>query len=261
VTGTGAVRDGRPGTASRTMGAALAAGALLVPAGAVPAGAVPAGAVPAGAVGEGDQDGAVALSVDGTTWTSDLDTPLFDASVWVPGETRRSVLLVRNDGPGVAQGEVAVALGDGTADGTGGEAAAALADALRVRVRPAGDPWSVAARPASVTLAESEVLPVALEVTLAASAGDETQGASVPLDVVVTLTGDGVGDGADDEGGSPDGPGQGAPGQGAPGHGAPGDGDLPRTGLPTVPLLAAVGAVLLGALLRWTSGARRGRRG
>jgi len=189
--------------------------------------------------------------VDGRAWSSDLEVPLFETSAWVPGETRRSVLLVRNDGPGAAQGAVAVALGDGTA----GEAAAALADALRVRVRPAGDPWSVAARPAPVTLAESEVLPVALEVTLAASAGDETQGASVPLDVVVTLAG--AGDGVDGDDGAPGGPGPGAPGQGTPGGG-----DLPRTGgAPAVPLLAAAAAVLLGALLRWVSAARKARRG
>ncbi|WP_079575285.1 hypothetical protein [Krasilnikoviella flava] len=214
----------------------MASGAFLLPVAPAAAGAVPSAG--------GDPDGGVALSVDGRRWSDDLEVALFEASPWVPGETRSSVLLVRNDRRGTASGQVAVALGAGA-----GDAAGALARALRVRVRPGGDPWTAAGRPVPVRLAESEVLPVALEVTLAASAGDDTQGATVPLDVVVTLVGE-----------------QPAAGERPRDEPAPGDGAraavLPRTGgSPAVPLLVAAGAVLLGALLRWAVAAREGRRG
>ncbi|MFE5308057.1 hypothetical protein [Isoptericola sp. NPDC056605] len=232
-------RRGWAATPARPLAAVLAWGAFLLPVAPAAAGVVP---VAGGGTG-GDPDGGVALSVDGRGWSDDLKVPLFEASPWVPGETRRSVLLVRNDGRGTADGQVAVALGAGTGDGAG-----ALADALRVRVRPAGDPWTATGRPVPVRLTESEVLPVSLEVTLAASAGDDTQGATVPLDVVVTLVGDApTGDRPRDEP-APDDDARAAA--------------LPRTGgSPALPLLAAAGAVLLGALLRWAAAAREGRRG
>ncbi|MFE7407581.1 hypothetical protein [Isoptericola sp. NPDC057559] len=221
--------------------------------------ALAAAALPAeGARAAGDDPpGGVALSLDGDRWSRDLDAPLFDTARWVPGETRRSVVLVRNDGPGAAQGDVVVALGPG--DGAAGRA---LADALRVRVRAEGSRWATDGAP--VDLAESEVLPVALEVTLDPAAGDETQGGTVPLDVVVTLGGTGTGDGGGGADGADDGDGPGGA-DGAPGgerDEVRGDGALPRTGrAPAAALLAAAGAVLLGALLRTLAARRGGRRG
>jgi hypothetical protein len=206
------------------------------------ASAAPGGAASGGAAPGGDDARAVALSVDGRAWASDLDVPLFETGAWVPGETRRSALLVRNDGPGPASGELAVAVGTGV----DGASATALVDALRVRVRPAGAAWSPAGA-VPVSLAESEVLPVALEVTLSASAGNETQGARVPVDVVVTLAGDER---------EPGGPAE------RPGVEARPGGELPRTGgVSLAPLLAAVGAVVVGAALRTArprGGSRRG---
>ncbi|MEL7974889.1 hypothetical protein AAG589_03435 [Isoptericola sp. F-RaC21] len=222
-------RSDRGGTAGAARGAGLLAATLLL------ASAAPAVAEP------GDDDArAVALSVDGRSWSSDLDVPLFPTGAWVPGETRRSALLVRNDGPGPARGELAVAVGVGASDAT------ALADAVHVRVRPAGAPWSSGGG-APVSLAESEVLPVALEVTLSASAGNETRGARVPVAVVVTLAGDARG------------PGRPAERTGAEARPV---GDLPRTGgVSFAAVLAAVGAVVVGAMLRAVrprGGARRG---
>ncbi|MFC8598149.1 hypothetical protein [Isoptericola sp. NPDC057191] len=253
--------------AARTLSAALAVGALLAAASPVAeAQGARAAVVKAAVPGDrGDEPGGVALSLDGRRWTDGLDTALFTGEPWVPGETRRAVLLVRNDGPGAARARVAAALG-GRPEGP----AAALADALRVRVRPAGGDWAEAGRPAAVRLAEAQVLPVALEVTLAPSAGNEVQGASVPVDVVVTLAGeadagggtDGTdgGDGAED----PDGADGVAGGGGADKDGdvvPPGDvpttGVLPRTGGVGAGLaVIAVLAVAAGALLRvaWARG-------
>ncbi|MGW8566594.1 hypothetical protein [Isoptericola sp. NPDC055881] len=264
--------------AARTLSAAIAVGALLavgsgpvaeahearaaVSNAAVPRAAVPGAAVPGD---RGDEPGGVALSLDGRRWTDGLDAALFTGEPWVPGETRRAVLLVRNDGPGAARARVAAALG-GRPDGP----AAALADALRVRVRPAGGDWAEAGRPAAVRLAEAQVLPVALEVTLAPSAGNEVQGASVPVDVVVTLAGEadagGGTDGTDGSDGAedPDGADGVAGGGGADKDGdvaPPGDvpttGVLPRTGGVGAGLaVIAVLAVAAGALLRvaWARG-------
>ncbi|MFI2102284.1 hypothetical protein ACH436_03275 [Isoptericola sp. NPDC019693] len=197
-------------------------------------GAVLVAGVPASAAGA-DDPGGVALSVDGRRWSSELATPLFDATAWVPGETRRSVLLVRNDGPGPAHGAVAVAVEHGEGDA----ADAALADALDVRVRAADAPWSAAEGPVPVRVAESEVLPVALEVTLAATAGDEVEGATAPLDVVVTLAGEGEGEGEDERAAA------------LAGARPLAEGGLARTGgAAVVVLLAAAGAVAAGAALR-----------
>jgi len=201
-----------------------------------------ASAAPAAAASADDDGRAVALSVDGRSWSNDLDVPLFPAGAWVPGETRRTALLIRNDGPGPARGELAVAVGAG-ADAA---SATALADALRVRVRPAGAAWSPAGG-VPVSLAESEVLPVALEVTLSASAGNATQAARVPVDVVVTLAGDER---------EPGGPAE------RPGVEARPGGELPQSGgVSLAAVLAAVSAVVVGAVLRFVrprGGSRRG---
>lgn len=65
----------------RLLPAALATVTLLAPAGAHAA----------------DEIG---ISRDGTSWSSNLDEPLFDPGLrWVPGDTRTSSFFVRNQGP------------------------------------------------------------------------------------------------------------------------------------------------------------------
>lgn len=42
----------------------------------------------------------IGISRDGTSWSSNLDEPLFDPGLrWVPGDTRTSSFFVRNQGP------------------------------------------------------------------------------------------------------------------------------------------------------------------
>ncbi|MFD6134016.1 hypothetical protein [Isoptericola sp. NPDC060257] len=221
-----------------TCGAALVVGVLLAPAAA------------AGAQG-GAEPGGVALSVDGRRWTTDLEAALFGSAPWTPGETRRAVLLVRNDGPGPAGSRVAVSVGEGVT----GRGASALADAVRVRVRPEGGRWSDGAGSAPVLLAESEVLPVTVEASLDGAAGNETQGETVPVDVLVTLAGDGPPDTAD-TGGEQD------VGRGPADDVRDGPGALARTGGQPLPaLLAAVVAVAAGVLLRRGRARGGGHRG
>jgi len=218
-----------------TWGAAVVAGVLLA---AAPAAGAHDGARPAG----------VALSVDGRRWTTDLETALFGSAPWTPGETRRAVLLVRNDGPGPAGSRVAVSIGDGVT----GQGASALADAVQVRVRPEGGGWSDDAGAAPVLLAESEVLSVMVEASLDGAAGNETQGETVPVDVLVTL----AGDAPPDTGGGQDG------GRGPADDVRDGAGGLARTGGQPLPvLLAAAVAVAAGALLRRARPRGGGHRG
>lgn len=56
-------------------------------------------AAPALAATKPEIDTGVALSRDGTTWTSDLTAPLFDQDTgWVPGDRQQASFFVRNDG-------------------------------------------------------------------------------------------------------------------------------------------------------------------
>ena len=205
-------------------------------------GVLPA-ASPAAGAGDAAVPGGVALSVYGRRWASDLEASLFGSAPWTPGETRRAVLLVRNDGPGPAGSRVAVAVGDGET----GPGASALADAVQVRVRPEGGRWSDGGGSEPVVLAESQVLPVTLEASLGGAAGNETQGGTVAVDVLVTLAGDGPPDtGRVQDGGQVQ---DGGRGPADDAHGV--RGALPRTGGQPLPvLLAAAVAVAAGALLR-----------
>jgi hypothetical protein len=181
-------------------------------------------------------DDQLVLSVDGSTWTPDVATPLLDPDlVWVPGDVASGTLYARNVSEENATAAVTVHL-DGGPDGAGD----ALVDALDVRVRTGTGPWSEAPRAVITDLPPGEELPIAVEVEFDPSATNATQLRTAQLDVVVTLsaTGSDDVDGAD--------PGA----DGAAGPGVDGPGSLPRTGTNLLgPAVIAVTAVLLGRML------------
>jgi hypothetical protein len=100
---------------------AVAVGALLV------------AALFAGAPATASADRGIWLSVDGATWSHELDRPIFDPSTrWVPGETRASAFLVRNDGVTGASLVVRPAVA---------AASSPLADHVSLSARLAGGAW------------------------------------------------------------------------------------------------------------------------
>lgn len=183
-------------------------------------------------------DDQLVLSVDGSTWTPGVATPLLDPDlVWVPGDVARGTLYARNVSDENATAAVAVHL-DGGPDGAGD----ALVDALDVRVRTGTGPWSDAPRSVITDLPPGEELPIAVEVEFDPAATNATQLRTAQLDVVVTLSATDPGGGAD--------PGADPGADGAAGPGTDGQGSLPRTGANLLgPAMAAVTAVLLGRML------------
>ncbi len=54
-------------------------------------------------------DDEVGLSLDGHTWTADLNRPLFDPAMrWIPGDVETRSFWVRNDGPAKASMKIGV---------------------------------------------------------------------------------------------------------------------------------------------------------
>jgi hypothetical protein len=140
------------------------------------------GATAGPSVGAPDDTADVWLSVDGESWAQELRTPLLDPDrLWVPGDVRRASLLVRHDGAGPARGTVTTSV----------RGHPALAESFDVRVRAGQDTWS-ADGSAPVVVGQDDELPVELEVALEPGAGNDTQGATVRLDVDVVLAGDGA---------------------------------------------------------------------
>ncbi|GAA1986534.1 hypothetical protein GCM10009718_24940 [Isoptericola halotolerans] len=237
--------------AAAVVGSGLTGAVALAVAG--PAGAVlPAQA----AVAVADERPAVALSVDGQQWSRSLGVPLLDAErVWVPGDVERASLLVRNDGPSRARGNVSVTL-DGDPE---------LVQALEVRLRTDGGRRHDGGS-APLALGRGAVQPIELEVAFDPDSGNATQGTTAHLGVSVVLEGDPVVDDEEPPPGdeAPDGAAGGADPGGVSGREASGSspdagppdavtsrGPLPRTGGDTARLLAlAVAALVGGAVLR-----------
>ncbi|MCK0115552.1 hypothetical protein MWU57_00750 [Isoptericola sp. S6320L] len=141
-----------------------------------------AGAAAGPSVGAPDDTAGVWLSVDGESWAQELRTPLLDPDrLWVPGDVRRASLLVRHDGAGPARGTVTTSV----------RGHPALAESFDVRVRAGLNTWN-ADGSAPVVVGQDDELPVELEIALEPGAGNDTQGASVRLDVDVVLAGDAV---------------------------------------------------------------------
>lgn len=188
-----------------------------------------AAALPAHAAVLAAADDRLVLSVDRSTWAPDVTTPLLDPDlVWVPGDVETGTLYARNVSGETASAVATVHL-DGGPDGAGDP----LVEALNLRVRTGSGPWTDGPTTTITDLAPGEELPIGIEVEFDPAATNVTQLRTAELDVVVTLSALGPGGGGD----------------GVPGAGGPGI--LPRTGADLLlPLLLAVGAVVLGVLVR-----------
>jgi len=144
------------------------------------------GVLPPGAAWAATGDptgGAVEISHDGTTWSRDLVTDLFDPHlVWVPGDVGTTTLYVRSRTCPGATGQAEVTLGPHDA---------ALADDISVRTRVDGGAWSGAVS-RSFALPPGQVDRLDVEVTYEPGSGNGSQSREVPLSVVVTVGCDGA---------------------------------------------------------------------
>jgi hypothetical protein len=208
---------------TRRRRAALVAVLLVLSAAAVrPAHAAVPTAVPAAA------DDRLVLSVDGTTWTPDVTTPLLDPDlVWVPGDAVTGTLYARNVSEENATAAVTVHV-DGGPDGAGDP----LVEELDVRVRTGSGSWSDGPRSMITDLRPGEELPIGIRVELDPAATNASQLRTARLGVAVFLS---ATDPGEDGGSVP---------------AAEGPDALPRTGANLLAhTIAAVAAVLAGSML------------
>ncbi len=228
----------------RTLGAGALTGALLV-----------AGLLPAAA------DPRIGLSQDGRSFAEQLTEPLFDPAVrWVPGDVRTETLWVRNDSGQSADLTV-------TLDAPALAGLLASGD-VEISSRVRGSEAVVEALPATVAAAEGltagEAVPVELTVTMVRAADDATMraGGALGLQVRLTESSAGQGDGSVGPGTAPgddlvldDG---GSPGSApAPAPVGSGGGPLATTGMTLPGWAAALGLVAVG--IGATLLTRRGR--
>ncbi len=181
-------------------------------------------------------DGAIELSADGQTWSTDLAVDLFDpAFLWVPGDTQTGSLLMRSRACPAATGEAEVTLGPEDA---------VLVDAFDVRTRVDDGEWTPGTTSAGFTVG-AEPSRLDIEVTFDPASGNETQDRTVaPVTVTVTVA-------------CP----EAAPATSAPAAQPPatrGPGWLPRTGIELARTLTA--GVLLVVAGSWLVLATRRRR-
>ena len=157
-------------------------------------------------------DGEIGLSQDGTTWTRELDLPLFDDDgfVWVPGDVEQDSVLVRNDGP--SAGEIAVEVVAEDPDGL------LASEAFLLEARVGTGDWveigagTTALAPAVLDIAQGARTEVAVRGTFRPETTDH-EDELAPFRLHITLSEDGDVGGEDDSAG-----------------GAGGGGDLPATG-------------------------------
>lgn len=162
------------------------------------------------------------LSTDGATWSSSIDTPLFDEAVrWVPGDERSSTFYVRNQG-GTA--------GDLTVDVTSGRVGDLMAsEDLRITARGGGGDWASVDEPGTRRLlsrpdiADGAVVPITVSVAFDATSTNTTQLQAATFRLTVNLAESAA------EGGEDVDPG----------------GLLPDTGAPST-WIVGVGALLVG---------------
>ncbi len=128
---------------------------------------------------------AVVVSSDGSSWSSDLTTPLFEPTVrWVPGDARTSSFYVENRGRTAA--EVRVQVRTGADDGLVRTGDVVLC------VRVEGGLWRPAEREAgsalnTVALRVGEVQRIDVRAAFRAAAQNLSQDAGVALRFVVQL--------------------------------------------------------------------------
>lgn len=169
-------------------------------------------------------ENAVGLSLDGQTWTSELQRPLFDPAMrWVPGDTETRSFWVRNQGPTAASTQIAVRTTD--ADGL------LVQDDIAIDARVRGGAWTSLSDPAGSQtltdggLAKGNRVRVDLRVAFLPESTNRSELKELPLRFVVRLTQSGVGPGDGDDDGS---------------------GLLPDTGSVVEPWLLYLAAALLG---------------
>lgn len=130
------------------------------------------------------------VSLDTETWTQDITTELFPSSwAWVAGDSKVHTVWFRND-----SGEDATAVAEIDLSGPD----ATLFDS-RLRVDAAT--WVPGPATASFAVAPGEVVRVDMELSLSATSTNPRRTAVVPVQAIITLTGNGT----DSTGSDPDG--------------------------------------------------------
>lgn len=191
-----------------------------------------AGPLPPARAGDG-----IGLSTDGEHWAPSIEVPLFARDIrWVPGDRRTRSFYVRNDGPGPASLSIGVRAADVDRLLTDNQVALSARADVGPWVRLAhGQPRF---RLSEATLADGDVVRVEVRVRFRWYSTNESQRASVPFVLAVTLGASGRDDGLGQD-----------------------DGELPGVGS-SVPValvwlalaLIGIGALLLGRLARRTEG-------
>ncbi|MCL2848501.1 MAG: hypothetical protein FWE61_00465 [Micrococcales bacterium] len=121
--------------------------------------------------------GRVELSLDGLTWGQHLAADVFATRWWVPGDVVTATLYVRTTcSLGSAQAEARF----GSPDAPG------FGDGLGARTRVDAGTWTTS--PSTFTLRLGQVAQLDVELSFSPGAGNDAQGASVPLVIVVTVS-------------------------------------------------------------------------
>ncbi|GAA0189544.1 hypothetical protein GCM10008944_01010 [Cytobacillus oceanisediminis] len=179
----------------------------------------------------------IGISRDGTSWSSNLDEPLFDPGLrWVPGDTRTSSFFVRNQGPSGSAITIEVRSLDSDellAD-----------DDIRLRARAAEGAWVdlrnevTSTRLTEKTIEQGAAVRVDVNATFDEASTNQSQVGRLAIAFRVRLADAAAGEPGDDLDGA--GP-------------SAGDtvGDLPDTGSPTPRwiVLGGLGLALVGVLL------------
>jgi len=173
----------------------------------------------------------VGVSVDGSTWSSSLSTPLFDSGfLWVPGDLETERFYVRNRGPSDAVLRIEVRSADPDdllAD-----------DDMIISARAGSGDWismangSPSSRLTDQVIGVDGAVPVDVRVKFSWASPNESQSDRLPLLLVVTMSGDA--DGGDRNG----------------------DG-LPETGSDISPFVLCLAAMAVGAGMALISAGRR----
>ncbi len=172
----------------------------------------------AGAAQAGDEIG---LSLDGSSWTSELKRPLFEPRMrWVPGDTETRSFWVRNQGPTAASVRIAVRADD--PDGL------LARDDIVIEARMHGGTWLPlpdAGASSALTddvMAQGDRLQVDVRVAFDPASTNQSERNLLPLIFVVRLT------------------------QAGPGGDDGLSGNLPETGTGVEPWILWLGSALIG---------------
>lgn len=185
---------------------------------------------------------ALQVSLDGTTWTDSIVSPLFDPEVrWVPGDVRTSIFYVRNNK--AEAGDLSLVLERPLRD------ALLETSFLTIAARAGDGPWTEVSTGGRQELIDSEKtaagdeVAVELRASFAADALNTTMVLPTDLDLRLTLTQAGIVADAT----STDGDGNPTAVGGSNASSGPDAGSLPDTGSPLRPWVLPLALLLLGA--------------